>query len=312
MQIAQIRKVGLDPAYYRTLQKLHRNEVKNSSSARLWNILAMVTGMFCFEQCICVKLTRTSAAFCNLISGPLLVTGSLFWTTMTDGLVPANAFAISSTAILIGDLLQRCLGLLARIRTPQEHLDRIQRYLTLQESGLSDNDLRPPAECSSEDNDHGVAEQETHCLSTPIRFENATILMHNPAKTLLKHITVSVEEGETLLVTGKSVCTKSGFLQYLIGEGKLEKGSTYVQPGPVGYCSRNPWLYNTSLRDNIIGCSLLDNEWYTTVLQACELHHDVEFLKGGDRTVVGINGSQLSKGQRLQVVSTRYFPSTFV
>ena len=54
-----------------------------------------------------------------------------------------------------------------------------------------------------------------------------------------------------------------------------------------GYCSQTPWLQSVSIRDNILFASLLDEERYHEVLDACELLPDLASFRDGDLSMIG-------------------------
>lgn len=71
----------------------------------------------------------------------------------------------------------------------------------------------------------------------------------------------------------------------------------------MAYCSQTPWIYEGTIRDNIVGCSELDNPWYQSVLRCCDLDEDIGRMPDGDAAAVGSGGSKLSGGQRQRIVS---------
>lgn len=59
------------------------------------------------------------------------------------------------------------------------------------------------------------------------------------------------------------------------------------------------------MRDNILGFSSLDSEWYNTVIDAVALRSDFATFSQGDQTIVGTNGITLSGGQKQRVAIAR-------
>jgi ATP-binding cassette subfamily C (CFTR/MRP) protein 1 len=72
---------------------------------------------------------------------------------------------------------------------------------------------------------------------------------------------------------------------------------------PIAYCSQQPWLENGTIRQNVVGISTYDREWYATVKFACSLDADIEGPQKGDSTSVGSKGLNLSGGQKQRIVS---------
>ncbi|KAI8588045.1 P-loop containing nucleoside triphosphate hydrolase protein [Geranomyces variabilis] len=71
--------------------------------------------------------------------------------------------------------------------------------------------------------------------------------------------------------------------------------------GSVLYVAQTPWLFNASVRDNILLGAAYDETWYNTVVEACALEADYQTLPAGDRTEIGGRGVNLSGGQRQRI-----------
>ncbi|OHE95615.1 hypothetical protein CORC01_09047 [Colletotrichum orchidophilum] len=87
----------------------------------------------------------------------------------------------------------------------------------------------------------------------------------------------------------------------------IPANSLTIIVGPVasGYCDQSPFLYNSTIKANIIGHSGLDPERYRQVIDATMLSADFATLPKGDRTKIGSNGLTLSGGQRQRVALAR-------
>ena len=75
--------------------------------------------------------------------------------------------------------------------------------------------------------------------------------------------------------------------------------------GTVGYTSQDPWIVNSTLRDNITMGTPFDQEHYDRTLAACALGQDIAGLAGGDAAEIGEKGINLSGGQRARVSLAR-------
>lgn len=122
------------------------------------------------------------------------------------------------------------------------------------------------------------------------------------------------------LIIGPVGCGKSTLLKALLGELSAFEGTIKTQiSGAVTFCDQNPWLPNETVREIICGKSILevsddqnedekknsmdDEEWYQTVISACELERDMQVWPRGDRTPVGSKGISMSGGQKQRLVS---------
>lgn len=93
-------------------------------------------------------------------------------------------------------------------------------------------------------------------------------------------------------------------LKGLLGETPEIGGRIKISSSEISYCDQTPWIFNGSVRNNILAMSEYDAAWYATVLQACSLEVDPRQMPDGDSTVVGSQGVKLSGGQKQRIVST--------
>ncbi|XP_060080912.1 ATP-binding cassette sub-family C member 5-like [Ylistrum balloti] len=120
----------------------------------------------------------------------------------------------------------------------------------------------------------------------------------------LKSINIAVRRGRHIGVCGAVGCGKSSLLQALIGRMPLINGHLAVD-GSVAYAAQQAWIFNGTLRENILFGKPFENDWYTKVLHACSLDPDIRILANGDMTEIGDKGINLSGGQKQRVSLAR-------
>ena len=126
---------------------------------------------------------------------------------------------------------------------------------------------------------------------------------------VLRDLRTSIPPGTITAIVGPVGSGKSAFLNSLLGEmismprgsGNWTERSSSI--GPAAYCSQQPWLQNATIRQNIMGTTSFDREWYQSVKHACGLDTDMRQLAKGDCTRVGSKGLNLSGGQKQRIVS---------
>ncbi|KAK2036799.1 ABC transporter [Colletotrichum somersetense] len=124
---------------------------------------------------------------------------------------------------------------------------------------------------------------------------------------VLKKLDLSIPFGLTMVV-GPVASGKSTLCMALLGETSVSEGEVIigVDTQAVGYCDQVPFLWNATIKDNIIGFSAIaDEKRYTSVIEATMLIDDLLVLPKGDRTIVGSNGTSLSGGQKQRVSLAR-------
>lgn len=98
---------------------------------------------------------------------------------------------------------------------------------------------------------------------------------------------------------------KSTLLKALLGEVSISSGSITVADDEIAYCSQNPWLWNGTIRENIVGADVADDAWLTKVCWTCGLDQDFQELPEGIDTRVGNDGTSLSGGQKNRISLAR-------
>ena len=105
------------------------------------------------------------------------------------------------------------------------------------------------------------------------------------------------------IIVGPIGSGKSSLLKGLLGETPSCKGFVYVDTLQAAFVDQNCWIQHNSFRQNILGMSLYDQDWYATVIHTCTLEEDIASLPQGDNTPVGSAGISLSGGQKQRLVT---------
>ncbi|XP_046389738.1 ATP-binding cassette sub-family C member 5-like [Ischnura elegans] len=118
---------------------------------------------------------------------------------------------------------------------------------------------------------------------------------------VLFDITLTVGRGSLFGVCGGVGSGKSSLLSALIGELKLLDGTMRVMAGGIAYVTQQAWIFNDTLKENILFGLPYDSKRYRATIEACGLSRDLELLSNGDLTEVGENGFNLSGGQKQRI-----------
>jgi ABC-type multidrug transport system fused ATPase/permease subunit len=120
----------------------------------------------------------------------------------------------------------------------------------------------------------------------------------------VREVSLSVQTGEVVAVTGGVGAGKSALLLTLQGELPLAHGSLKAASRRV-YLPQIPWILSDTVRANIVMGEPFDEVWYRRVIAASALEADLAGLPQGDETVIGERGVNLSGGQRQRVALAR-------
>ncbi|CAI2733366.1 unnamed protein product [Schistosoma spindalis] len=120
----------------------------------------------------------------------------------------------------------------------------------------------------------------------------------------LTNISIQFPEGQLTTIMGSVGSGKSSLLHALLGDMENFNGRVNVK-GTVAYVPQQPWIFNATLRDNILFHHSYEPIKYQQVLHACNLIPDLEILPNGDMTEIGDKGINLSGGQKQRVSLAR-------
>lgn len=110
----------------------------------------------------------------------------------------------------------------------------------------------------------------------------------------------NVGRGETWAIVGQVGSGKSSLLSLLMKELLPREGSVTIS-GTVSYCSQKPWVFEGTVRENIVFIEPFDENRYNEVVRVCALQRDLMLWPNSDQTVVGERGVSLSGGQKARV-----------
>lgn len=71
--------------------------------------------------------------------------------------------------------------------------------------------------------------------------------------------------------------------------------------GDIAYASQEPWLFQSTVRNNILFGQYYNRRRYKTIVKICSLEKDFIQFPLGDHTIVGERGVSLSGGQRARI-----------
>jgi ABC-type multidrug transport system fused ATPase/permease subunit len=120
----------------------------------------------------------------------------------------------------------------------------------------------------------------------------------------LKCIDLQAKRGALIAIIGQVGSGKSSLLQAILGELALSGGSINVS-GKISYASQEPWVFASTVRQNIVFGRPFERTRYKEVVRVCALEQDFKQLPYGDLTLVGERGSSLSGGQKARISLAR-------
>ncbi|KAF4835570.1 ABC transporter atnG [Colletotrichum tropicale] len=134
--------------------------------------------------------------------------------------------------------------------------------------------------------------------------EDGSISIKAGETPILQNVNLRIPPSTLTILIGRVGSGKTVLLRGLLGELPMT-GSVKTLDGGVAYCAQTTWLTTSTVKENILGQSPLNQDWYDKVVHACALLPDFANLSNGDETVVGSKGQSLSGGQKQRVALAR-------
>ncbi|PSN42283.1 Multidrug resistance-associated protein 4 [Blattella germanica] len=116
----------------------------------------------------------------------------------------------------------------------------------------------------------------------------------------LKNIDLRVKRGALIAIIGQVGSGKSSLLQAILGELPVSSGVMNIS-GNISYAAQEPWVFASTIRQNIVFGRPFDRARYKRVVKVCALERDFKQFPHGDLTLVGERGSSLSGGQKARI-----------
>ncbi|KAL8228774.1 hypothetical protein R6Q57_013674 [Mikania cordata] len=124
-------------------------------------------------------------------------------------------------------------------------------------------------------------------------------------KPTLSNINIDIPTGSLVAIVGSTGEGKTSVVSAMLGELPPVSDANVVIRGTVAYVPQVSWIFNATVRDNILFGSPFEPAKYEKTLDVTALHHDLELLPGGDLTEIGERGVNISGGQKQRVSMAR-------
>ncbi|ESW20774.1 hypothetical protein PHAVU_005G013500 [Phaseolus vulgaris] len=224
-----------------------------------------------------------------LNSIPVLVTVTTFgiFTLLGGELTPARAFTSLSLFAVLRFPLNMLPNLLSQVANAHVSLQRLEELFLAEERNLQQN---PPIETGL----------------PAISIENGYFSWDpKEEKPTLSNINVEIPVGSLVAIIGGTGEGKTSLISAMIGElPPLADGNATIR-GTVAYVPQISWIYNATVRENILFGSKFEHARYRKVIDITALQHDLNSLPGLDFTEIGERGVNISGGQKQRVSIAR-------
>ncbi|KAF8413521.1 hypothetical protein HHK36_001512 [Tetracentron sinense] len=231
-------------------------------------------------------------AACNsfiLNSIPVVVTVISFgmFTLLGGDLTPARAFTSLSLFAVLRFPLFMLPNLITQVVNANVSLKRLEELFLTEERILLPN---PPLEPGLP----AITIKDGY-FSWDSKAENPT----------LSNINLDIPVGSLIAVVGSTGEGKTSLISAMLGELPPIADAGVVIRGTVAYVPQVSWIFNATVRENILFGSVFEPERYEKAIEVTALRHDLDLLPGGDLTEIGERGVNISGGQKQRVSMAR-------
>ncbi|XBW35547.1 hypothetical protein QEN19_001122 [Hanseniaspora menglaensis] len=119
----------------------------------------------------------------------------------------------------------------------------------------------------------------------------------------LQNISFNIKKGEFVVITGPIGCGKSSLLYAL--SRLMYKTSGELKTSGDLLLNAQPWIQNTTFKNNITFGTKFDKQRYEKVVDVCALSGDLDLLDSAENTEIGERGVTLSGGQKQRLALAR-------
>ncbi|KAL6197137.1 hypothetical protein ACLB2K_032749 [Fragaria x ananassa] len=224
-----------------------------------------------------------------LNSIPVVVTVTSFgvFTFLGGELTPARAFTSLSLFAVLRFPLNMLPNLLSQVVNANVSLQRLEELFLTEERILVPN---PPLEPGLP----AISIQDGH-FSWNSKAEKPT----------LSNINLDIRVGSLVAVVGGTGEGKTSLVSAMLGELPPIADSSVVIRGTVAYVPQVSWIFNATVRENILFGSEFEAARYWKAIDVTEFRHDLDLLPGRDLTEIGERGVNISGGQKQRVSMAR-------
>ncbi|XP_010051993.2 ABC transporter C family member 12 [Eucalyptus grandis] len=224
-----------------------------------------------------------------LNSIPVIVTVVSFGTfTLLGGdLTPARAFTSLSLFAVLRFPLDMLPSLMSQVVTANVSLQRLEELFLTEERVLVPNPAIEPGEPA-------ISIKDGH-FSWDSKAEKPT----------LSSINLEIPVGSLVAIVGGTGQGKTSLISAMLGELSPVSDACVTIRGTIAYVPQVSWIFNATVRDNILFGSEFEAQRYWKAVSVTQLEHDLDLLPGHDLTEIGERGVNISGGQKQRVSMAR-------
>lgn len=153
-----------------------------------------------------------------------------------------------------------------------------------------------------------TSEQNVNTNQIPlVQLRDVSYQYKDAYQNALTNISLDINEGDNIALVGKSGAGKSTLAQLIVQRFQPLTGSVSFKYNDlkIGFLSQSPYIFSSSIKDNIAMFGDVNDDTVIKVLDDVGLKQQVLSLKEGIHAVIGEGGEMLSGGQMRRIELAR-------
>ncbi|XP_031345551.1 probable multidrug resistance-associated protein lethal(2)03659 [Photinus pyralis] len=234
-----------------------------------------------FDWRVLSILKTFSYGLASVVSKFSLYIAIMSYTAMGNNVTAEKAFVVTGCFGVLSPILVHFIpGAISTVLEAFGSVQRINKFLLMEEVQTA------------------VIAKQVIGTTPKIMLKRAHVL-GSDGNDIIKDITLEVNPGLTVL-SGMVGSGKSTLMKLMLGD-VFEAGGSVEITGTCSYSSQEPWLFPSTVKQNIIFNEAFDKQRYYDVIRVCELEKDIRVFPDGDQTRVIDKGLNLSRGQKMRI-----------
>jgi ABC-type multidrug transport system fused ATPase/permease subunit len=308
-----LKSFAWESSFHRLVSKLRGDEIEKLRTAAVYKT-SNAAIFFTFSSIVGFAMLATHVVFVGDLDPPMV------WTTLSLlNLLSRSLFMVprgASTAVEAAVSFKRMQKFLLQ----PEHSSVLSVESTLSEQHATDH-VDAQYAVSFRDASFSWSMHKTNPIVSSVLVDipkngnepDATDEKHSPTQPsqqsvansqVLHDIDWHIHHNSLHVIVGRVGAGKSSLLYAILGELDKASGSLFLS-GKLAYASQQPWIFNDTLRENILFGEPYDEIRFERVVEACQLSRDIAGLPNGDASEIGEKGINLSGGQKARVSLAR-------
>ncbi|XP_071170005.1 ATP-binding cassette sub-family C member 5-like isoform X1 [Mytilus edulis] len=121
---------------------------------------------------------------------------------------------------------------------------------------------------------------------------------------IIEGLNLVIQKEKLTAICGPVGSGRSSVLSAILGRMPMISGNVAID-GSIAYSSQQAWIFNDTLKENILFGKPSDENKFKEVVNVCGLESDISNMDNGENTEIGDRGINLSGGQKQRVSLAR-------